>query len=63
MKRSVVWWVKYATQVNTKMLASDWLHFGVDSVDVVKCWRRSENMLEKVINQSEPSMTQGVKTG
>ena len=21
----VVWWVKYNTQVNTKMLASDWL--------------------------------------
>ena len=24
---SVVWWVKYDTQVNTKMLASDWLLF------------------------------------
>ena len=43
----VVWWVKYDTQVDTKMLASDFQqpirsqHFGVDSVDVVK-------MLEKV---------------
>ena len=39
----VVWWVKYNTQVDTKMLAiaANQKHFGVDSVDGVK-------MLEKV---------------
>ena len=24
---TVVWWVKYNTQIDTKMLASDWLRF------------------------------------